>query len=104
MIQTKKPEGMDDTMLAVFTERVRRAEREGRRATKAELLEGLDEETEARRREQRAKDPLPADVERLEAYVRKFCATAKLSQLSLWAEEKDGKIEVKVLARARSAG
>jgi hypothetical protein len=89
-------------MLFVVYDRVRRAEREGRRATKAELLEGLDEETAARRAEYQARDALSADVERLKAYVRDFCAAADLAQLSLWAEEKDGQIEVKMLARAKA--
>ena len=102
MIQTKKQDGMDDTMLVVFTDRVRRAELEGRRATKAELLEGLDEETEARRAAWQAKALGPTDLERFKACVRDFCAAAGLAQLVLWAEETDGRIEVKVLARPKS--
>jgi len=46
---SEKPITLDDTMLFVMYDRVRHAEREGRQATKAELLEGFDEETEARR-------------------------------------------------------
>ena len=103
MIQTKKQEGLDDTMLMVFTDRIRRAEREGRRATKAELLEGLDEETEARRAASQVKALASADLDRFKEYVRDFCAASGLAQLSLWAEETNGRIEVKVMAQAKSS-
>jgi len=48
------------------------------------------------------KDLVPTDLERLKAYVRDVWATTGLAQLSLWAEETDGPVEVKVLAQAKS--
>ncbi|MBI3920700.1 MAG: hypothetical protein HY318_04715 [Armatimonadetes bacterium] len=96
-MSTSKPSmALDDTMMFVLFDRVRRAEREGRRASKAELLKDLDAETEARRAESRSKDRPRHKPDALKSFLRLYCETTGVIELTAHARKVKGKIAVEV--------
>ena len=98
MSASEKPIVLDDTMMYVLFDRVRRAQRQGRRATKAELLKDLDAETEERRAQKQASDLLQ-NPDALKDLIRLYCETTGVVELTAHARAINGQIAVELTER-----
>ena len=86
----------DDTMMYVMFERVLRAEREGRRASRAELLGGLDAETDERRAKNVLKAAFRKDPGALRHILRLYCETTDAMEVTAHARKVDGQVSVQI--------
>jgi hypothetical protein len=77
-----------------------RARREGRVASPEDAPALLRSVAAAWRDEQAASTP--PDLEDVKAVIHDYCITAGVIQLSAWAEEIDGHIDVRILERKKA--
>ena len=94
-----KPILFDDTMLYVFIDRALRAQREGRRASGAELLANLDEETVRTRSWMAAESAMRDDPDALRHLLRAYCRTKGVTELTVRASTVNGEVDIEVTER-----